>query len=280
MAVERAVEQSHLQPLQIQDQLVLLLDDALVVHLVEVALLAELVPRPLRRRRDLLHLLDLGAHVLELVVELLVAQVDVGHRPHVARRQLALRLHPVPLALEHVERLAHLHLEQHVADEVVEHLGPPRHLAARRLDPRPRRARAVGLRLDRRHHLLQILVVLPLLLLLVHLHLRVLVLVVVVVERHLLEVVRVVGVGRRRGRSARRVEVEGRGHRGSCAASLRGAAKIARAARASPALRSATRRAQRGRRGTSNSESPRAGHRREVRRVGFSYSARERRRRI
>ena len=239
MAVERAVEQSHLQPLQIQDELVLLLDDALVVHLVEVALLAELVPRPLRRRRDLLHLLDLGAHVLELVVELLVAQVDVGHRPHVAGGQLALRLHPVPLALEHVERLAHLHLEQHVADEVVEHLGPPRHLAARRLDARPRRARTVGLRLDRRHHLLQILVVLPLLLLLVHLHLRVLVLVVVVVERHLLEVVRVVGVGRRRGRAGRRVEVERRGHRGSCAASLRGAAKIARAARASPAPRSA-----------------------------------------
>jgi hypothetical protein len=116
----------RLQPLQIEDELVLLLDDALVVHLVEVALLAELVPRPLRRRRDLLHLLDLGAHVLELVVELLVAQVDVGHRPHVARAQLALRLHPVPLALEHVERLAHLHLEQHVADEVVEHLRSSR----------------------------------------------------------------------------------------------------------------------------------------------------------
>ena len=134
-------------------------------------------------------------------------------------------------------------------------------------------ARAVGLRLDRRHHLLQILVVLPLLLLLVHLHLRVLVLVVVVVERHLLEVVRVVGVAGAEERAGRRVEVEGRGHRGSCAASLRGAAKIARAARASPALRSALE--ERSEAGVERRPSvPRAGHRREVRRWDFPFHAR------
>jgi len=47
-----------LEPLEVDHQLVLLLHHALVVHLVEVALLAELVPRRLGLVRDLLHLVD------------------------------------------------------------------------------------------------------------------------------------------------------------------------------------------------------------------------------
>ena len=141
-------------------------------------------------RRDLLHLLDLGAHVLELVVELLVAQVDVGHRAHVARDSLpsaCIRCHS-RWNMSSVSPICILSstLRMKSSSTSGRRVTSPR--AGR---PASRRwARAAGLRLDRRHHLLQILVVLLLLLLLVHLHLRVLVLVVVVVERHLLEVVR------------------------------------------------------------------------------------------
>mmetsp|Transcript_1900 Transcript_1900/g.4235 ORF Transcript_1900/g.4235 Transcript_1900/m.4235 type:complete len:207 (-) Transcript_1900:363-983(-) len=90
------------QSLQVCGQLVLLLNDPFVMHAVEVALLAELVPCPLRLRRNVPHLVQLLPQVHHLLVQLLIPQVDVGHRRGVLLAQLPLRLELVPLRIEAV----------------------------------------------------------------------------------------------------------------------------------------------------------------------------------
>mmetsp|Transcript_5850 Transcript_5850/g.15531 ORF Transcript_5850/g.15531 Transcript_5850/m.15531 type:complete len:379 (-) Transcript_5850:2-1138(-) len=112
------------QPLQVNDELVLLLHHATVVHPVEVALLAELVPRVLGgrgHRPRLLHLLAQHGHLFE---EASVLHEAVGHAGHGPVPQLPVLLQLVPLCLEGFQGALHAVLDQEVADEVVDHLGP------------------------------------------------------------------------------------------------------------------------------------------------------------
>mmetsp|Transcript_9252 Transcript_9252/g.39228 ORF Transcript_9252/g.39228 Transcript_9252/m.39228 type:complete len:339 (+) Transcript_9252:773-1789(+) len=112
------------QLLDVPEQLVFLLADALVVHAVHVALLAELLPR----RRRLLHNSLLRIHLAPqshaLVVQLLVVVVHVGHSAHVLFVQLAGGLHLVPLRLELLESPGQAHANHEVAHEVIHHLRP------------------------------------------------------------------------------------------------------------------------------------------------------------
>mmetsp|Transcript_21570 Transcript_21570/g.61298 ORF Transcript_21570/g.61298 Transcript_21570/m.61298 type:complete len:379 (+) Transcript_21570:825-1961(+) len=116
------------QPLQVNDELVLLLHHATVVHPVEVALLAELVPRVLGgrgHRPRLLHLLAQHGHLFE---EASVLHEAVGHAGHRTVPQPPVLLQLVPLRLKHLQGALHAVLDQEVADEVVDHLRPLLHL--------------------------------------------------------------------------------------------------------------------------------------------------------
>jgi hypothetical protein len=108
--------------LDVVQELVLLLPDALVVQPVEVSLLAELVPRGLSLVRHLLGVLELALERHHRAVQLLVRVVHVGDLGHALHVEPAGGLQLVPLRLELLQRRRHAHLDQEIANEVVHHL--------------------------------------------------------------------------------------------------------------------------------------------------------------
>mmetsp|Transcript_51657 Transcript_51657/g.138731 ORF Transcript_51657/g.138731 Transcript_51657/m.138731 type:complete len:318 (+) Transcript_51657:852-1805(+) len=113
-----------LEAAQVNDELVLLLHDASVVHAVEVALFPELVPRLFRGRRHLPGLIDLGAQHHHLLVQAVVASVDVRDNLEFGVFELATLLELVPFRLECLQAPLHAILDQEVPEEIVNHLRP------------------------------------------------------------------------------------------------------------------------------------------------------------
>ena len=131
------------QPPQVRRQRVLLVQHALVVQPVHVALPPEAVPRRLGLGRHLLRVRHLRAQRRDLVVQRLVLRVHVGQRERVAAGQQPAGAHGVPLLVEAVQRGAHAAAHQEVADEVVRDRG-------QRLGALVQRRTAAALRRGRR----------------------------------------------------------------------------------------------------------------------------------
>ena len=118
-----------LELLDVAQQLVLLLADAFMVHAVQVALLAKLIPRRRRLGHHRLLRVHLGAKGVALLVELLIVIVHVGHDAHVLFVEPSGSLELVPLRLELLQRRGEPHPHEKVPHEVVHHLregGPGR----------------------------------------------------------------------------------------------------------------------------------------------------------
>jgi hypothetical protein len=91
-----------------------------VVHFVEVALLAELVPCVLGLFSHDASLVQFGTEMVDLLLELLVTDVNIGHIG--GNDCLALFVQFIILLLKNFERLGHLVLDEVVAEKVVHHL--------------------------------------------------------------------------------------------------------------------------------------------------------------
>mmetsp|Transcript_152767 Transcript_152767/g.388186 ORF Transcript_152767/g.388186 Transcript_152767/m.388186 type:complete len:225 (-) Transcript_152767:51-725(-) len=109
---------------EVDDQLVLLLDDAPVVHAVEVALLPELVPGLLGSLRYLPGLLHLIPEHDHLLVQAMVPGVDVRNDLELRILELTGLLELVPLRLEGVEAPFHAIFDQEIPEKVVDDLWP------------------------------------------------------------------------------------------------------------------------------------------------------------
>jgi hypothetical protein len=100
-------------------ELFLFLLHTMVVHFVEVTLLSEFVPSVLGLLGHDARLVELGTEMVNLLLELLIADVDVRHIGGYDRLPFLVQF--IILLLENFERLCHLVLDEIVAEKVVHH---------------------------------------------------------------------------------------------------------------------------------------------------------------